>query len=80
MSITTISPMGGAVLTGKHLEEAERLAVEIAEPLPAIMSLVAANDDVSRPAIMSLLQIVNDKAADLDEALSSLRKELEPLS
>ena len=67
-------------MTGKHLEEAERLAMEIAAPLPAIMSLVAANEDVSRPAIMSLLQIVNDKAGELDGVLSSLRKELEPLS
>ena len=67
-------------MTGKHLEDAARLAVEVAAPLPAIMTLVAANEDVSRPAITILLQAVNDKAADLDEALSSLRKELAPLS
>ena len=67
-------------MTGKHLEEAKRLAMEVADPLPAIMTLVAANEDVNRPAIMSLLQIVDDKAGELGDALSSLRKELEPLS
>ena len=67
-------------MTGKHLEEAERLAGEVMAPLPAIMTLVAANEDVNLPAIATLLQAVDDKAGDLVEALSSLRKELEPLS
>ena len=40
-------------MTGKHLEEAQRLAMEVADPLPAIMSLVAANEDVNLPAIES---------------------------
>ena len=67
-------------MTGKHLEEAERLATEIAAPLPAIMRLVAGNDDLSLPAIEILLQAVDANAGELGEALRSLRKELEPLS
>ena len=66
-------------MTGKHPEEAERLAVEVMAPLPAIMTLVAANEDDNLPAIQSLLQIVDARAGELGEALRSLRKELEPL-
>ena len=62
----------------EHLEAAERLAVEIAAPLPAIMTLMDGAEDASRPAIAILLRTVNDKAAELDDALRRLRQELEP--
>ena len=62
----------------EHLEAAERLAVEVAAPLPAIMTLVDGEEDMNRPAIAILLRAVNDKAAELDDALRRLRQELEP--
>ena len=62
----------------EHLEAAERLAVEIAAPLPAIMTLVDGEEDANRPAIAILLRTVNDKAAELADALFRLRQELEP--
>ncbi len=62
----------------EHLEAAERLAVEIAAPLPAIMTLMDGAEDANRPAIAILLRTVNDKAAELDDALRRLRQELEP--
>ena len=65
-------------MTQEHLEAAERLAVEVAAPLPAIMTLVAEEEDANRPAIAILLRTVNDKAANLADALFSLRQELEP--
>ncbi len=62
----------------EHLETAERLAVEVAAPLPAIMTLVDGQEDANQPAIAILLRTVNDKAADLADALFRLRKDLEP--
>ncbi len=62
----------------KNLEEAERLAIDIAAPLPAIMTLVAADEQLNLPAIMTLLQDVDTKAADLCEVLSRLQQEAEP--
>ena len=62
----------------ERLEEAERLAMEIAAPLPAIMTLVTANEDVSLPAVLTLLQDVDNKAADLCEVLSRLQQDAKP--
>ncbi len=64
----------------EHLEAAERLALDIAAPLPAIMTLVASNEDVNQPAIMTLLETVNIKAAEISDALSRLRQEIKPSS
>ena len=64
----------------EHLEAAERLAVEVAAPLPAIMTLMDGGEDAHRPAVDILLRIVNDKAGELADALFRLRQELEPLT
>ncbi len=57
----------------ERLKAAERLAMDIAAPLPAIMALVAANEDASQAAITILLQDVDNKAHDLCEVLSGLQ-------
>ena len=57
----------------ERLKAAERLAMDIAAPLPAIMALVAANEDASQAAITILLQDVDNKAHDLCEVLSELQ-------
>ncbi len=62
----------------KHLEEAEHLAMEIAAPLPALMTLVAADEQLNQPAIMTLLETVNSKAAEISDALFRLRQDIEP--
>ena len=62
----------------KHLEEAERLAMEIAAPLPAIMALVAADEQLNLPAIMTLLETVNSKAGEISDVLFRLRRDMEP--
>ena len=67
-------------MTRKHLEAAERLAVEVAPPLPAIMTLMDGAEDANRPAIAILLRTVNDRAGELADALFRLRQELEPLT
>ncbi len=51
---------------------------QIAAPLPAIMALVAANEDASQAAITILLQDVDHKVSELCEVLSSLRQDTEP--
>ena len=56
-----------------RLKAAERLAMDIAAPLPAIMTLVAANEDATQAAIKILLQDVDNKAAELCEVLSGLQ-------
>ena len=61
-----------------RLEEAERLAMEIAAPLPAIMTLVAADEQLNQPAIMTLLETVNSKAAEISDSLFRLRRDMEP--
>jgi len=61
-----------------HLKAAERLAMDIAAPLPAIKTLVAADEDAIQPAITILLQTVDDKAAELSDVLFGLRQQLEP--
>ena len=63
-----------------RLKAAERLAMEIAGPLPAIITLVAANEDASQAAITILLQDVDDKAAELCEVLSGLQQDTGPSS
>ncbi len=62
----------------KNLEEVERLAIEIAAPLPAIMTLVAADEQLNLPAIMTLLQDVDGKACEISDALFKLRRDMEP--
>ena len=62
----------------KDLREAERLAMEIADPLPAIMALVDADEQLNQPAIMTLLETVNSKAAEISDALFKLRRDMEP--
>ena len=61
-----------------HLKAAERLAMEIAAPLPAIMNLVTASTDDSLPAITILLRDVDHKAAELCEVLSRLQQDAKP--
>ena len=61
-----------------HLEEAERLAMEIAAPLPALMTLVAADEQLNQPAITTLLETVNSKAAEISDALFRLRQDIDP--
>ena len=60
------------------LNAAERMAMDIAAPLPAIMTLVKANEDEGRAAIMILLQDMNTKLADLCEVLGDLPQDTEP--
>ena len=62
----------------KRLEEAERLAIDIAAPLPAIMNLVTENSDDNVPAITILLRDVDNNVHDLCEVLSRLQQEAEP--
>ena len=61
----------------EHLEAAERLATQVAAPLPAIMALMDEGDDANRPAIAILLGTVNDKAAELSDIMGILRREFE---
>ena len=61
------------------LNAAERMAMDIAAPLPAIMTLVEANEDEGRAAIMILLQDMNNKLAELCEVLSELPQDTGPL-
>ncbi len=68
----------GTDMSREHLKTAERLAMEVAAPLPAIMTLVAADEDAIQPAITILLQTVDDKAAELSDVLFKLRQQLEP--
>jgi hypothetical protein len=61
-----------------RLKAAERMVMDIAAPLPAIMTLVDANEDEGRVAIMILLKDVNNKAAELCEVLDGLQRDTEP--
>ena len=62
----------------ERLEAAERLAMEIADPLPALMTLVAADEQLNQPAITTLLETVNSKAAEISDALFRLRQDIDP--
>ena len=62
----------------ERLKAAERMAMDIAAPLPAIMTLVEANEDEGRVAIMILLKDVNNKLAELCEVLPDLPQDTEP--
>ena len=62
----------------KNLETVERLAMDIAAPLPALMTLVAADEQLNQPAIMTLLKDVDSKAAEISDALFKLRRDMEP--
>jgi hypothetical protein len=62
----------------ERLVAAESMAMDIAAPLPAIMTLVEANEDEGRAAIMILLRDVNIKLHDLCEVLSDLQRDTEP--
>ena len=62
----------------ERLKAAESMAMDIAAPPPAIMTLVDANEDEGRVAIMILLQDINNKAAELCEVLSDLQRDPEP--
>ncbi len=57
----------------ERLKAAERMAMDIAAPLPTIMTLVAENEGESEAAITILLQDVDNKAHDLCEVLSGLQ-------
>ena len=65
-------------MTQESLNAAERMAMDIAAPLPAIMTLVKANEDEGRAAIMILLQDMNNKLAELCEVLADLPQDTEP--
>ena len=60
------------------LNPAERMAMEIAAPLPTIMTLVVENEGASEAAITILLQDMNNKLAKLCEVLSRLPQDTEP--
>jgi len=61
-----------------RLKAAERMAMDIAAPLPAIMGLVADAGGESEAAITILLQDMNNKLAELCEVLSELPQDTEP--
>ena len=65
-------------MSRERLKAAERMAMEIAAPLPTIMTLVAANEDDSQAAITILLQDVDHKVSELCEVLSGLQQDTEP--
>ncbi len=65
-------------MTQESLNAAERMAMDIAAPLPTIMTLVKANEDEGRAAIMILLRDVNNKLAELCEVLADLPQDTEP--
>ncbi len=65
-------------MSQERLNAAERLAMDIAAPLPAIMTLVDAIEDEGRAAIMILLQDMNNKLAELCEVLADLPQDTEP--
>ena len=67
-------------MSRERLKAAERLAMDIAAPLPAIMKLVAANEDDGQAAITILLQDVDNKVHDLCEVLSELQLDTGPSS
>ncbi len=64
-------------MSREHLKAAERMAMEIAAPLPAIMTLVAANEDEGQVAITILLQDLDNKVSELCEVLSELQRDTE---
>ncbi len=57
----------------ERLKAAERMAMDIAAPLPTIMTLVAENEGESEAAITILLQDVDHKVSELCEVLSGLQ-------
>ena len=61
-----------------HLKAAERLAIDIAAPLPVIMNLVTENSDDGLAAITILLRDVDNNAHDLCEVLSRLQQDTKP--
>ncbi len=63
----------------ERLKAAERMAMDIAAPLPTIMGLVADDGGESEAAITILLQDMNNKLAELCEVLSELPQDTEPL-
>ena len=62
----------------ERLKATERMTMAIAAPLPAIMTLVDANEDEGQVAITILLQDTNNKLAELCEVLSELQDDTEP--
>jgi len=63
----------------ERLKAAERMTMDIAAPLPTIMTLVVENEGASEAAITILLQDMNNKLAELCEVLSDLQQDTGPL-